>query len=488
LLQLRLDEDLEATHAVDVTDAKKRSSLFVVFGMESQGVDTRKSAWYAAVGAAAALVPAIVMWGFTVDDALISIRYAHNLVTGGGYAFNAHAAATDGVTPLPWPFVLAPLADSSDLVAVLVRAKVLGILAWTAAGAALGRSIRSPWPLLVVALAFPIGAWAASGMETGIAIALCTFAAISFYQPLRAGALAGIAAAFRPELLPWALVLAMGAAIVGTAKTDPLKRRVLPVILAFGPFAACMLVRSAAFGAVVPLAVMAKPSDAAHGIVYAVAAVVVGLLPVLLVAPFALRQASPRAKVLVIGLGVHALVMTAVGGDWMPYARLIVPILPSLALAAADIEEVSHKGATIARYVIAVSLGIYTCLGAAPTGRHVQSDRADLIARARPVLADAKVIAALDIGWASAASDAKLVDLAGLTDPSIAILSGGHTSKAVDVGMLLDRNVDTVLILSPSRIVEQRFLMSELFNERFEERESLQLGTESRYLIFRRRP
>jgi len=29
--------------------------------------------------------------------------------------------------------------------------------------------------------------------------------------------------------------------------------------------------------------------------------------------------------------------MTAVGGDWMPYARLIVPILPSLALAAVDI-------------------------------------------------------------------------------------------------------------------------------------------------------
>ena len=35
-------------------------------------------------GALAALVPAIAMWGFTVDDALISVRYAQNVVAGRG--------------------------------------------------------------------------------------------------------------------------------------------------------------------------------------------------------------------------------------------------------------------------------------------------------------------------------------------------------------------------------------------------------------------
>jgi len=30
------------------------------------------------LGALCALVPAIVMWGFTVDDALIPLRYAHH--------------------------------------------------------------------------------------------------------------------------------------------------------------------------------------------------------------------------------------------------------------------------------------------------------------------------------------------------------------------------------------------------------------------------
>ncbi len=67
------------------------------------------AAW-PALGALAALVPALWMWGFTVDDALIAIRYARHLNAGIGWRFNAHGPSTDGVTPLPWPALLAPLA------------------------------------------------------------------------------------------------------------------------------------------------------------------------------------------------------------------------------------------------------------------------------------------------------------------------------------------------------------------------------------------
>jgi hypothetical protein len=480
VLQFGFDEDLEATHAVDVTDAKKPRSSFVVFDMNGSRLDTAQSPWYRAlIGALAALVPACLMWGFTVDDALISIRYAHHLVTGAGYAFNAHAAATDGVTPLPWVFVLAPLSRSADLLDALVRAKVLGILAWTAAGAALGARMPRAWPLAFVAAAFPIGAWAASGMETGLATALATFAAVSFERPNRAALFAGLAASLRPELVPWALTITIGASISGGP-------RLLPPLISFTPFAVCTLIRLLAFGAPVPLAVAAKPSDASHGIVYAVAALVVGLLPLLVLAPFALKPASARAKVLVVALLVHALVMVAVGGDWMPFARLIVPILPGLALAAADIAAVARPAATIARALVAAALALYTMTGAAPSGRHVQRDRAELIARARPVLASSKVIAALDIGWVGAAADATIVDLAGLTDPSIALLPGGHTSKSVDLAMLLDRHVDTILVYTPPRQVENRLLHAPLFAERFEATDKLPLG-ETEYVVFRRR-
>jgi hypothetical protein len=69
-----------------------------------------------------------------------------------------------------------------------------------------------------------------------------------------------------------------------------------------------------------------------------------------------------------------------------------------------------------------------------------------LIEELRAPLADAKVIAALDIGWLGAATDATIVDLAGLTDPAIAVLPGGHTSKAIPASMLDARHVDTLVL------------------------------------------
>lgn len=493
--------------------------------MNGSRLDTANGPWYRApgvlAGALAALVPACLMWGFTVDDALISIRYAHHLGTGAGYAFNAGAPATDGVTPLPWTFVLVPLSRGGDLLEALVRAKVLGILAWTAAGAALGWRLAAHdapmprdatataramlqhaargWPLAFVAAAFPVGAWAASGMETGLATALATFAATSFARPNRAALLAGLAAALRPELAPWALTLGAGASIASRSSLASTRARLLPALLAFAPFASCTLIRLLAFGQPVPLAVAAKPSDASHGLVYAVAALVVGLLPLLVLAPLSLRRASPRAKTLVVALLVHALVMVAVGGDWMPYARLIVPILPGLALAAADIAAVAPRWATLGRAAVAAVLAVYTIVGAAPAGRHVQQDRAALVANARPVLATSKVIAALDVGWVGAASEATIVDLAGLTDPAIAALPGGHTSKSVDLAMLLDRGVDTIVVYTPPRLVESRLLHAPLFAERFAASEKLRAKrnhepaagggelSETEYVVFRRR-
>ncbi|HVJ89047.1 MAG TPA: hypothetical protein VM580_04530 [Labilithrix sp.] len=98
------------------------------------------------------------------------------------------------------------------------------------------------------------------------------------------------------------------------------------------------------------------------------------------------------------------------------------------------------------------------------------------LARTVTLLAPAKVVAALDIGWVGAATEARIVDLAGLTDPTIATLPGGHTSKAVDVAMLLERGVDTVIVYGHPRVVEQRLLRSPLFEEKFELASTVPLG------------
>src|SRR5579859_7590704 len=98
---------------------------------------SRVAVW-AVVGALSAALPAAWMWGFTVDDALISVRYAQHLALGLGWRFNAGGPSTDGVTPLPWPLVLAPLAYGNGW-DVLVRAKTLGFAAHVATGILVGR-------------------------------------------------------------------------------------------------------------------------------------------------------------------------------------------------------------------------------------------------------------------------------------------------------------------------------------------------------------
>jgi hypothetical protein len=55
-------------------------------------------------------------------------------------------------------------------------------------------------------------------------------------------------------------------------------------------------------------------------------------------------------------------------------------------------------------------------------------------------------VATIDIGWVGAATGAEIVDLAGVTDPEIAALPGGHTSKAVSGVLLTARHTDRLVL------------------------------------------
>ncbi len=440
----------------------------------------------AILGIVAASIPAIAMWGFTVDDALIPVRYARHLLAGEGYVFNAGGAATDGVTPLPWAPLLVPLAGGSAL-DVLMRAKCMGLAVWLAAAAAWGAAIVSaPAPraakivaFVALALCVPIGAHAVSGMETALALALATTAATSAARPMRAAVVAGLAASLRPEMAPWAVALAVLFASTSRA-------RALAGLAAFAPFAACVLVRLVCFGRAAPLAVLAKPSDLDHGVTYAFVAALVTGGPLLALAPRALKGASREARALAVAGFVHVLVVAAVGGDWMPYARLLVPIAPSLLLASVLLAPHARRWSLAVRSALALGFEIYIDVVAAPAGRHVGRDRAELVASARPLLQDAHIVAVLDVGWLSAATEATIVDLAGLTDPTIAVLPGGHTSKRVDPAFLLARNPDALVFYDPPRVVEDRLLASSLIRERYEVTSTLRLSGK-RYLILTKR-
>lgn len=478
--------------------------------------DRRRTAIVCAVVAALmALVTSLWMWGFTVDDALISIRYARNLKQGLGYRFNAGGPVTDGVTPLPWPFLLAPMAGA-DAFTVLARAKAFGLGAWLSAATLLGYrlgGVRAPMWARAIGLAsllvcVPLSAHAVSGMETALAVALACVASCLRREWIVALA-AGLAAALRPELLPWSVAVSVGnAVLVGTGG-----RTALPVLhalraaaMASFPFFACVAARLVVFGRGAPLALSAKPSDLSHGFMYAVAAAIVCVAPFLVCAPIALARA-PRAAMLAAAAVVHLVVVVAVGGDWMPFARLVVPIAPSLILAFVIAAGSMSRVAVAMRAAAALLIGAYVTANAAPPARHVGPEREALAARAAPHIAG-KSVACLDIGWVSAATEGTIVDLAGLTDPEIAVLPGGHTSKRIDAAFLVARSPERVLFYVPEgtlgsapdeallstfhelpygRAVEARLARAPLVAEHFTPEALLPLGSRGAgYVLLRR--
>ncbi len=445
----------------------------------ARGSSSRADCLWGALGIGAALGLALWMNGFAIDDALISVRYARHLAEGMGYRFNVDGPSTDGVTPLPWPFLLAPLARAPALV-VLARAKALALAAWLAAaggwGIAVGRAgarvEAKVAATLLLGACLPLGAHAMSGMETGVALALATAAALAS-GPWTTCALAGATALLRPEMVVWSLVLGLG--------VGPTRRAIPRALLAIAPSVACAVLRAAVFGRPAPLAVLAKPSDLAHGIPYAAAAALVSLAPVVLLAPLAIARTRGRAAAIALAGAAHFAVIAAVGGDWMPYARLAAPIIPGLLYAFVLASPQMSRLAAAGRFALSCSVAAYVLVRAAPAGRHVRSHVEALVRAAEPALRGARRIAALDVGWPTAASEASIVDLAGLTDPDIAALPGGHTSKRVDPAMLLARDPDAILLYWHAesgervywRAVEARLADSELIARHYEARASL---------------
>ncbi|MCC6552148.1 MAG: hypothetical protein IT372_03880 [Polyangiaceae bacterium] len=426
----------------------------------------QREALAAAAGAAVALGPAIWLHGFTVDDALITARYAAHLARGLGYRFNAGGPVTDGVTPLGWAHALAPFAGGGPLGA-LAAAKGIGVVAWVAAAAALGVAVQraSDRPIRFAALALvaasaPLGAWSAAGMETGVALALGALAAAlpPLGRPVAGAACAGVLAGLRPEALPFALVLAAAAGWAGAGEgagggAAPGRRgaggaggAAARVAVAAAPFLAAACVRWIAYGRAAPLSALAKAPDAALGARYALACLLL-TGPVALIAPVAFLRLPAWPRGLLAAVAAHFAAVALAGGDWMPLSRLVVPALPAAALGAAHVASVVDARLAAARLALALAGELFVTVRVGPTAARVGEDRLRVIEELGGALRGARVGAALDVGWLGAATDATLVDLAGVTDPAIAALPGGHTTKRIPPGLLDARGADALVLL-----------------------------------------
>lgn len=410
----------------------------------------RRSALAAGAGMAAALPAAAYLWHFTVDDAFIIARYACHIVRGEGYRFNIGGPVTDGVTPLGWAYLMAPFAAGGSLTAWRA-AKILGLCAWLLGAAGLAFAIdrlpvsRRKWAALsLLATSAPLGAWSVAGMETGVVIGLGSAAVVgrSLARETWACGCAGIVAALRPESLPWALALAWAPPVDAS-----LRRPWRSLALSGAPFLLVCGVRWLSFGRPLPLASLAKTPDWAHGWRYALAsALLCGL-----VALVAWRRLPPWVRGLQAATGLHFVAIAIAGGDWMPLSRLVVPALPGLSLAAAYALGEAHPVAGGGRLALALAGQLWVWATVAPRAAAVGPARLAVIEELRVPLSSSRVVATLDVGWAGVAHTGSIVDLAGVTDPAIAVLPGGHTSKQVTPLLLAARDVDTlVLMLAPN--------------------------------------
>jgi hypothetical protein len=224
------------------------------------------------------------------------------------------------------------------------------------------------------------------------------------------------------------------------------RAEVFRVALAGAPFFLVVAIRLAVFGRPTPLAVLAKPSDPWLGAKYALACFLL-TGPLALVAPRALVRSTPFVRGLVLAVAVHFAAVAVAGGDWMPLSRLVVPVLPAVILAAAHVASVADARMTAARVALALAGELFVMIKIGPVAARVGPDRAALVREIAVALEGARVVAALDAGWVGAATEANIVDLAGLTDPAIAALPGGHTTKRIAPALLDARGVDTLVLL-----------------------------------------
>ncbi|MCC7538574.1 MAG: hypothetical protein IT379_20285, partial [Deltaproteobacteria bacterium] len=268
------------------------------------------------------------VWGFTIDDAYIVLRYADRIAAGRGWTMN-DGPWTDGITgPLFGVLLAAARAAGVD---GLVAAKTMGAIGAAVAAAitvhAMARRTAglalSLGTAMIVTGASAYCVWAVGGLETGLA-ALAVVVAIegAIARPARrtwivVGALA--VPWLRPECVPVLLAVAL---VLARSRRDIAAWLALT---ALGSALLLVAARLAVFGHPLPLSARAKPAELLVGLDYVLRALLattsgVGIV-LAIAAAFGRRDDRVRAS------AFAALVLTVAiaGGDWMPSWRLLVP-------------------------------------------------------------------------------------------------------------------------------------------------------------------
>jgi hypothetical protein len=286
-----------------------------------------------AIALAGLALLAVHVWSYSqylTDDALISLSYARRLLAGQGLTWT-DGARVEGYSNLLWVLLVAGLGRLG--VDLIVAARVLGCLAMGATVVAASRRGQSLWSIgfatFAIALAGPIALWAVGGMETALVAALLSWSIVLLDEkPHVASALLAGLCLTRPDGVLLAATLCVGA------------RQLRPLILPLLACAGQLVFRLVYYGELLPNTASKLTLRHLHdGLVYLEHGAISFLGLILLVALAmttgwrTLRR--PRAMLL-LPLVSWTVYVGAVGGDWMPAHRQLVPSLVLLVMLCAD--------------------------------------------------------------------------------------------------------------------------------------------------------
>ncbi len=322
--------------------------------------------------------------GYLLDDAYISLRYARNLVDGHGLVFNP-GERVEGYTNFLWVLLGAAwLKAGANAMAGLQWLSVAATLGLVAAVRRLDRlgDAAAALPALIWLLPLEaFGYWASTGMETMLFATLFTAAVTLGLREAATGRFRGSSLVFvllaltRPEgVLCFALGLG-GCALVSRLRHGrwPLRRLVrdgLVFALAYGTYFAWRFVY---YGELLPNTFQAKVTGGAeqwlNGLINLREwASTYPLFALILLAPAAVL-ASRRRRVLIaqpetlaiwgIAVGWVAYVFL-IGGDFMPYLRFFLPVLPLCAVLASRMLTIAAgELRTVNRHLGAIAIGLF---------------------------------------------------------------------------------------------------------------------------------
>jgi arabinofuranosyltransferase len=448
--------------------------------------------------ATVALLTALAAWSrFVQDDAFISLRYAAHLVHGEGLVFNP-GERVEGYTNFLWTLLLAlPLALGVDPIAFahgVGLACFAGSLVLTErlARAVTGSARLGALALVLVGTNASFVAFATGGLETSLQALLFTAIAVRTVAllggaPWRAGrlaalsVLAALALATRLDAGAYLAVVALALALRWLRTPADARTRLAQAAWLVGPgallLAPWLAWKLAYYGALLPNTAIAKLQPWSQswrvGVFYlATFASSYLLWPLLALALWRARPlvaaADGAVAFLAAALGVWALYLVRVGGDFMEF-RFLVPVLP---LAAALLAwGLAH--AALARWlrvgcvglVLAGSLHHALRFDAAPWIQSRQALARSLDAPGYDWIGIGRALRGVfgddsPVGIATTAAGAipfhsrmRTVDMLGLSDPGIArrgfalppLRSTPGHSRLARLPQLLERDVHLVI-------------------------------------------